>query len=48
VISNELWRRWSAQGKRREEAAARKIKAAAVLIFGLLAMAGATYFFGIR
>jgi hypothetical protein len=48
VISAELWRAWEARGKRHDEAIARKIKLAAGLVIGMLALAAIFYLFVTR
>ncbi len=44
VISEELWRTWFHQRKRREEAAARKLRAVAGIVMGLVAICVGVYF----
>jgi len=43
VISEELWRTWSAKDKRRERATARRLKVVVGIVMGLVAIGSAVY-----
>ncbi|HVZ18413.1 MAG TPA: hypothetical protein VG897_14935 [Terriglobales bacterium] len=48
VTSAELWRAWKEKGRRRDQANARRVRLAAVLLMSVIAAAFAVYEFLLR